>query len=589
MVNVRHRIDFGRSNFLPLIISIIILGFNCEIWAVTKRALLIGIDDYSIAGLQSLQGPVNDLRLIKKVLVDKFHFREGNIITLLNKNATHTSLEKAFSMLAQKTEKGDFIYIHYCGHGSQIPDKEGDEYPGLFDQTWVPYGSRSTMFDGKDRYDIIDDEFHQWLSPVFDKTSHVVLVSDSCYSGSITRGDILTARSVSPDERSYPSLSKVCIKEDFDSGILIGAAQDDELAYEGSFNGKVHGLFSWYWVNALRQARPGDTWSDLFQRTRILVSNYFDQQHPQFQGDTDMPVFGIDINRSRPRVPINRIWNNGQEVRIEAGSLSGVYVGSMYRFYNPGEKNSSRLPLLEITKVTPFYSEARVKGTFQFEAGDLVIEESNAPPFEIMSVFWAVETPFSGISEEMRLLMKNFEKIICLKRFKNQDSFRALDVNLSITLWLPAAKPGQENEVCLELPGNKGWFRKYGVFSPLEMEKRQAFPPGSLLTFKIKNISRADCYVYILDIMENGVTEAVFPSPGDRWQKALLPADSELDLKNIVLLLLNKPGKEVIKLIAAEAPVNVALLEQKISMLTGRGPGKHWGTIQFSITIGKEL
>jgi hypothetical protein len=511
---------------------------------------------------------------------------------LINKKATHSRLEKAFSQLTRGINTGDFVYIHYCGHGSQAPDNEGDEYPGLFDQTWVPYGSRCPHMKGKDRYDITDDELNQWLQPILEKTDNVVIVSDSCYSASVTRGEILSARSVSPDQRHYPSLSKIAVKKDAAGGILIGAAQDDELAFEATFNGEAHGLFSWYWIDTLKQSCPGDTWSDLFQRTYIMVSHYFDQQHPQFQGDADTPVFGNVGKKNRSRVPISRVWNNEKAVRIEAGSLSGVSNGSIYRLYNPLETDINRLPLLEISKVTPFYSEAISERAWEFKVGDLVIEEINILPMELITVFFAVEIHLCGIPGELRLLMPQVEKIRRANRLQRLTPPHSFDVNLSISLWQPVEKKVQANgdeieasEIYLEAPGHKDLFKKCGVFSPIEIEEKQVLPAGSLLTFQVKNNSGRDCYIYLLDIMENGGSEAVFPSPGDRRQRALLPAGCELDLKNIVLLLLDRPGREIIRLIATEAPIDLALLTQETFKLAGRGNRKHWGTIQFSITI----
>ncbi|MDQ1354365.1 MAG: hypothetical protein QG657_4674, partial [Acidobacteriota bacterium] len=213
MIAYRQQRYVGKKNIWPGNILILFLFLNCQLNAVSKHALLIGIDDYSSSGLENLKGAQNDPRLIKNVLMDKLQFEEHDITLLKNKNATHSRLEKAFSQLTRRINNGDFVYIHYCGHGSQVPDNDGDEYPGLFDQTWVPYGSRCPRMKGKDRYDITDDELHQWLLPIFEKTDNVVIVSDSCYSASVTRGDILSARSVSPDQRHYPPLSKITVKK----------------------------------------------------------------------------------------------------------------------------------------------------------------------------------------------------------------------------------------------------------------------------------------------------------------------------------------------------------------------------------------
>ena len=208
MKHCRGQQGIIRKSILIWLVSIFTLSLAGEIWAGTKRALLIGIKDYQISGLKSLKGPENDLQIIKKVLLDKFKFQEKNITLLTGKQATHTGLEKAFYRFAREKKKGDFVYIHYSGHGSQIEDESGDEHPRAFDQTWVSYGSRGTKVQGKDQYDIVDDELYEWLHPIFKKTGHVVFVSDSCHSASVTRGNAPAARSVPIDTRQYPFLSK---------------------------------------------------------------------------------------------------------------------------------------------------------------------------------------------------------------------------------------------------------------------------------------------------------------------------------------------------------------------------------------------
>ena len=326
MVNDRKQKIVGKKNFLITMMLIFISSSAPGAWASSKYALLIGISDYRLSGLMSLEGSGNDVQLIKHVLLDKFQLEEENITILRDKNATHTGIEKAFSRLAEKIKSGDFVYIHYSGHGSRVPDRDGDEYPGEVDQTWVPYGARSTMMKGKDRFDIPDDEIYLWLIPIFEKTEHVVFVSDSCYSATVTRGDLLIPRTVPPDRHGFSFLSipgksleekqlfssslsllsltiplegvnavhfltKISGDKGFHGGIRIGAVQDSGIACEGVFNGKTYGLFSWYWAHALLQAQPGDTWGDVFKRTSKKVTRHFEGQHPQFHGNRDKPLF----------------------------------------------------------------------------------------------------------------------------------------------------------------------------------------------------------------------------------------------------------------------------------------------------------
>lgn len=586
MISLKFFEGIKSKNSLKILLLLYIIVLYSTLWGESKYALLIGISDYTTSGLPSLEGPRNDLYMIKNILLNRFHFKEENILFAFNQNATHTALEKAFSLLSKKIKKGDWVYIHYCGHGSLVPDSNGDEYPGAYDQTWVSYGARSTKVEGKDRYDITDDEINMWLIPIFEKTGNVIFISDSCHSGSSSRGDILAVRSVSP-EHDYPeSTSKVVFNKEYNTGILIGASQDNEMAFEADFDGKTHGLFSWYWAKALSHAIPGETWSDIFQRASIMVSTYFDQQHPQFQGDQDKGIFGNDIQQSPPRIPISKVWNKGKNIRIEAGYISGIFQGSLFRLYHPGIINKKERPQLVITRVTPFYSEAVLKkGGPKFKVGDLVTEEENTVySFEWAAIFFKIGDSLLPFSRELYILMHYWKKRNNINRLKNLDSALKINVHLSITSWLPSAGPGFQRKSLLE---NKKWYKKQSEFNSSESLHNRDFQPGTILSFKIKNHSCKDCYVYILDIPENGKTEAVFPNPGDRWQKALIPAESEVDLKNSVLLLLEKPGKEIIKLIVTEVPINIGLLEKNASSIVGRSSGKNWGTQEYTLTIGK--
>lgn len=685
-----------RKSILICFVLMFTLSFARGIWAGTKHALLIGIQDYQLSGLKSLRGPGNDLQIIKKVLLNKFKFQEKNITLSTGKQATHTGLEKAFSRFAREIKKGDFIYIHYSGHGSQIKDESGDEHPRPFDQTWVSYGSRSKKMQGKDQYDIVDDELYEWLLPIFKKTGHVVFVSDSCHSASVTRGNAPVARSVPIDTRQYPFLSKTLKYEEYKNGIFIGAVQDAGKAYETSFNGKTHGVFSWYWAKALQQARPGETWQDLYKRVKVKVTGRYNTQYPQIHGNSEILVFGGNFKKTSPRIPISKVRQNGKKVRIEIGTLSGVTRGSIYRKYDAREKDKTKLPYMEITNVKSIYSEAAANGAFK--VGDLVIEELHAYHTNPIRIFingdlvreqdkdlitrvrgifknrspgnykltgtqqesdivlymlrpkqkngkwikqeeadtlpksypdqppevWILDNgekllfddlriPFSDFSKGAKLLEANIKAIIRFKDIENLTSDKSINVDFSTIVWQPAANPGQVGPDYLELPENKGWFKKQGVYNREQMAEKQVLPYGSLVTFKLKNNSKVNYYMYLLSIMRNGRVRAIFPAPFDGQHEALLPAGKERDLKDIVLLHLDDPGREMIKLIVTGTPIDISLLEHETFKTRGgekanmnpleqlltnavhgiRSPRTRvyctgWGTQQYSLVVRKE-
>lgn len=94
--------------------------------------------------------------------------------TLMTKNATRAKALAAIRGAAKTLKNGDFFFLSYSGHGGQIEDVSGEEDDKL-DETWC-------LFDGE----LIDDELYLELSR-FAKGVRVVVLSDSCHSGTVTR------------------------------------------------------------------------------------------------------------------------------------------------------------------------------------------------------------------------------------------------------------------------------------------------------------------------------------------------------------------------------------------------------------------
>lgn len=133
---------------------------------------------------------------------------------LLDKHATHDNISAAISSAATKLKPGDIFLVTYSGHGMQTLDIDGDEKDGK-DETWVLYDRQ-----------MLDDELHQlWAS--FSLGVRIVVISDSCHSGTIARSTLAKLRNQTDKENS------VIIKA---SGILIASSQDNQLSWENTAN-----------------------------------------------------------------------------------------------------------------------------------------------------------------------------------------------------------------------------------------------------------------------------------------------------------------------------------------------------------------
>src|SRR6266480_897551 len=156
-----------------------------------KRALLIGINNY--AAVPRLRGSVNDVETMRQVLVSRWGFAERNITMLTDERATRAGILRALDQLVKESGPSDTVYFHFSGHGSQVKDLNGDEEDGL-DETIIPQDGRSG-----DVRDIIDDELDEIFARM--KPRSVMIVLDSCHSGTATRAADIRTRSVPQDTR----------------------------------------------------------------------------------------------------------------------------------------------------------------------------------------------------------------------------------------------------------------------------------------------------------------------------------------------------------------------------------------------------
>ena len=91
---------------------------------------------------------------------------------LLTGDATHASVRGALREAGAELRSGDIFLLTYSGHGGQVDDTNGDEPE---DETWVLY----------DR-ELVDDELYAEFGR-FRAGVRIVVISDSCHSGTVTR------------------------------------------------------------------------------------------------------------------------------------------------------------------------------------------------------------------------------------------------------------------------------------------------------------------------------------------------------------------------------------------------------------------
>ena len=145
------------------------------------RALVVGVEKYADSRVPETPGCVLDATQTAKFLETKYGFAGAAIKVLTNEQATAANIEKEFRhWLIEGTQPGDRVFFLYAGHGSQLPDDNGDEEDGL-DETIAPYDVNPETGSGEIRDDVFDEMIAQLSG------RRAVLVFDSCHSGTISR------------------------------------------------------------------------------------------------------------------------------------------------------------------------------------------------------------------------------------------------------------------------------------------------------------------------------------------------------------------------------------------------------------------
>ena len=96
---------------------------------------------------------------------------------LLTRQATRARVLAGIRAAAKTMRAGDLFFLSYSGHGGQMPDVSGEE-DDKKDETWC-------LFDGE----MIDDELFNELGAFADGV-RIVVLSDSCHSGSVVRARV---------------------------------------------------------------------------------------------------------------------------------------------------------------------------------------------------------------------------------------------------------------------------------------------------------------------------------------------------------------------------------------------------------------
>ena len=138
-----------------------------------RRALCVGIDKYPDPDAV-LAGCVGDAQAWARVL-GPLGF---SVQSLFNEQATRQAMLDALKAMLAAAAPGDVLVFQYSGHGTQMPDEDGDE-ADRFDEAFVPH-------DYQEGHLLLDDDLAEVLAGV-PAGVQFTLFMDCCHSGTNSR------------------------------------------------------------------------------------------------------------------------------------------------------------------------------------------------------------------------------------------------------------------------------------------------------------------------------------------------------------------------------------------------------------------
>jgi hypothetical protein len=240
-------------------------------------------------------------------LLKRPEFGPGDITVLTDADATKANVMAALKKLLG--DGADHIVFSFSSHGTQVPDKNGDEKVDGVDEAFACYDIKEHGADWDRKTVIIDDELKRLFGSVNEKVL-VEVVLDTCHSGTGLRASNfipgrrprflppptpLGIRRLDPHPSPTGLLDDVKQIPESTRPVLFAACAARQVASDAPFANHYNGAFTYYFLKALKGSK---TRADVLDAVaKSLEANGFEQQ-PQ-----------LEAVKKAKDVPFGARWN----------------------------------------------------------------------------------------------------------------------------------------------------------------------------------------------------------------------------------------------------------------------------------------
>lgn len=163
----------------------------------------IGINDYK--EFSNLNNAVNDIKAVQQLLMEKYDVEDAK--TIFDKEATRENIIDHLDTLVEEVQAEDKLIIYYSGHG-HLNKKTDRGY-------WIPHNAKI----GKTAHYLRNSTIREYIKDL--KARHVLLISDSCFSGTLFVRGTKRSTAVLGELDAIPSRWAIC------------SGRHDEEVYDG--------------------------------------------------------------------------------------------------------------------------------------------------------------------------------------------------------------------------------------------------------------------------------------------------------------------------------------------------------------------
>ncbi|NWF83345.1 MAG: caspase family protein [Bryobacteraceae bacterium] len=210
----------------------------------TRRAVVVGLNEYQDSRIPRLKGAVNDAREICARLREHGKFEVADEHLLIDKDATCRNIRKGISDLLWRLDPCNLTLFYFSGHGLQDSSQHGYIAPWDADPE-EPFVCGIRM-----------SELRELVLASKNKDSVVILL-DCCYSGDATEGK----GGAAPEEEA-PAVDQWFARLDEESAgkgkVILASSGKDEKSHEvcrghelGTEDAHDHGAFTFHLIEGL--------------------------------------------------------------------------------------------------------------------------------------------------------------------------------------------------------------------------------------------------------------------------------------------------------------------------------------------------